>query len=137
MEYEILESNTRFGLVNTVSLAIRNGWIPIGGVEVSHCGMFYQAVWREYETNLQFCNLCAASVGIASSFCVYVYQYWECTRMVDVKKLYVTKFALLPRRRVVRTEQGFVFEGYYWLRQVTLMNTIWNGWTAFAEDNDE
>ena len=50
--------------------------------------------------------------------------------------MFKTIFAIIPRRRVVRTEQGFKFQGWYWLRKVKIMRTIWNGWTAFGEDND-
>ena len=44
MEYEILEAISRLKLVKAVNIALLNGWIPIGGVEIDQYGMFYQAI---------------------------------------------------------------------------------------------
>lgn len=55
---------------------------------------------------------------------------------LDISKLYKTVFAIIPRRRSIRTPRGFEFHGWYWLRKVKLMKTNWNGWTAFGDDND-
>lgn len=45
-------------------------------------------------------------------------------------------FAFIPHGRWVRTEKGFEKIGIYWFRKILLTRTFWNGWTAFADDND-
>lgn len=55
---------------------------------------------------------------------------------MSIAKLYRRTFAIMPRRRCIRTFRGWEFHGWYWLRRVRLMKTTWNGWTAFGDDND-
>lgn len=54
---------------------------------------------------------------------------------MNTAKLYKRVFAIMPKRKCIRTSIGFEFHGWYWIRKVKLMKTNWNGWTAFAEDN--
>jgi hypothetical protein len=51
-------------------------------------------------------------------------------------KLRKVEFAWFPKRRFVWTNKGFVPIGFYWLWDVKLVRTNWNGWTAFADEND-
>lgn len=46
-------------------------------------------------------------------------------------------FAFVPYARVVRTKNGFEKIGIYWFRKIKITWTLWNGWTAFAVDNDD
>jgi hypothetical protein len=45
-------------------------------------------------------------------------------------------FAFVPYRRWIRTERGFEVMGIYWMQKITITWTLWNGWTAFADDNE-
>ena len=48
-----------------------------------------------------------------------------------------TVFAFFPIARWVHVPNKEIYrDGSYWWRRVTLMRTIWNGWTAYASDND-
>lgn len=45
-------------------------------------------------------------------------------------------FAFIPYYRYVMTNGRYTPMGIYWLRPITLTWTLWNGWTAFSDDND-
>ena len=44
MKYRIISSKGKFGLESNVNEALKNGWVPMGGVATDKDGYFYQAM---------------------------------------------------------------------------------------------